>query len=256
MTKEKAKDQSEAEAGKKKKKEEEREREKKREKVRQELLKGVPTQEEKDEKKAAAKKEEVISAVAEEMLKVFSGWPEEIQALIGTDQPNKDSFVHGINYVVGAYLHRAQQVLRKQTAEGIRAKELEVARLMGPLSDQAGRLRRTQQKVNEDEIARLKAEKESKIREATAAISREYNERIRKIQYGNNGEALEAVLEQSKKLEQEYQQVKTDLTENEELLLSVIADLGKPYSLDKLPPLKMSKDAATALAVAAAVAAP
>ena len=77
MTKEKAKDQSEAEAGKKKKKEEEREREKKREKVRQELLKGVPTQEKEDEKKAEAKKEEVISEVA--------GDAQGIQRLAGGD---------------------------------------------------------------------------------------------------------------------------------------------------------------------------
>lgn len=233
------------------KKKEERKREKKREKLRQELLQGVKDSPDKQE----VDKEKVISAVAEEMLKVFSGWPEEIQALIGTDQPNKESFVHGINYVVGAYLLKATRVLRKQTVEGIKSKEAEVARLMGPLADQISRLRKTQQKVDEDEVARLKVEKETRIREATAAISREYNEKIHKIQ-GGKSEALEALDEQVRGLSNEYHKTKANLEDNEQLLLSIISDLGKPYAGKELPAVKVSKETAAVLAVAAAVSAP
>jgi hypothetical protein len=235
------------------KKKEEHKREKKREKIRQELLKGVqttstPGNEEID-------KEKVISAIAEEMLKVLSKWPEEIQALVSTDQPNKKSFINGIGYVVGAYLQRARQVLHKQTLDGIRAKEMEIAKLMGPLSDLAGRLKKTQQKVNEDEISRLKIEKETRIREAAAAISREYNEKIHKIR-GGQSEALDAIDEKIKRLSNEYNNTKADLESNQELLLSVITDLGKPYDLAEPLPVKMSKEVNMALAVGAAVAAP
>lgn len=222
MNKEKAKPkQMDAEEAKKK---EARKSEKKREKFKQELLKGVkhnPGKEEVD-------REQVISAVAEEMLKVFSSWPEEIQALVGTTQPDKDTFARGINHVVGSYLQRAMLALRKQTLAGVRAKEVEAAKMMGPLSDALGRLQRTKQKVDVEDVEKLKIEKERRIREATAVISQEYNEKIKAVQ-SRSSEELESVGSQMIQLERGYLKRKAELEDGEQKLLKTIKDLGAPY---------------------------
>lgn len=229
-------------------KREEKKREKNREKLRQELLAGVkegPDQEE-------VKKEEVISAVAEEMLRIFSTWPEEIQALVGIEQPNKESFVHGIAYVIRAYLHKARGVLRMTTLRDIKEAETLAARAMGPLHDVKQRLTATQKRVMDNEVESLKATRDREIRESEKAIRSKYNVLITQAM-GRSSEELNSVMHQMVEVENTFLLAKTTLVENEQLLKSVMADLEAPYAEVVKPAVKISSEGALALAVAAAV---
>lgn len=96
-----------------------------------------------DEGKKAAEPtpEQLKAAVAAVVLAELEMWPGDIQALIGEDHPNQDSFVKGVDYVIGAYMHIARRNLDKQIKDSIRVCGVEIARRMGPLVSEAKKLK-------------------------------------------------------------------------------------------------------------------
>ena len=149
--------------------------------------------------------EQLKAAVAAVVLSELEMWPEEIQALIGVDHPNKDSFTKGVEYVIGAYMHIARRNLDRQIRDSVKSYGVEIAKKMGPVVAEAKSLRScfdADCAVEQTKIARRR-------REALILAAKEINAEFDALQKEAEGrqppEDLVRAQEAIKNLELEYE---------------------------------------------------
>jgi hypothetical protein len=125
-------------------------------------------------------KEEIMAAVAAVVLAEFEQWPEEVQSLIGEAHPNKDSFLKGVSYIIGAYMSIAREELQELVKKKHREIELDVIKEMGPISNVLKSLREGHRDSVSQAVRDLELERDRKLKEAREAIRREYEGKIAK----------------------------------------------------------------------------
>lgn len=122
-------------------------------------------------------KEDIRAAVAGVVLAEMKLWPEAIVALIGEQHPNKESFLKGVAYVIGGYMHFARKGLEKLTNDRKRAAEQKTCGLLSPVTNELTTIRTDWQKVRTEAVAKLKREREAELKAAAEAINAKYDEK-------------------------------------------------------------------------------
>jgi hypothetical protein len=122
--------------------------------------------------------EEITSAVAGVVLAEMKHWPDEVLTLIGDQHPNKESFIKGVPYVIGAYMHLARRTLELRRANRKREAEIKTAKLLGPVATELQELQRQRKEAMEQAVKDLEAERKKRLQEAKEEINREYNAKI------------------------------------------------------------------------------
>lgn len=121
---------------------------------------------------------EITSAVAGVVLAEMKHWPDEVLALIGDQHPNKESFIKGVSYVIGAYMHFARTALEVRRAKRKREAELKTAKLLGPVATELQGLQRQRKEAMEQAVKDLEAERKKRLQEAKEEINREFNAKV------------------------------------------------------------------------------
>ena len=132
-------------------------------------------------KKDQPSPEEIKAAVAKIVLAELDTWPEEVLALIGEDHPNEESFVKGVPYVIGAYMHKARKALEAKTKKQIRDAELEAATQMSEPANKTATLRQEFNSWKDAQLEGLERERKRRIFEARLAINQELEHRRKEL---------------------------------------------------------------------------
>lgn len=144
--------------------------------------KPIPKPEKKDKKdkkeSKAPSKDDVMSAVAGVVLAEMKFWPEEVVALIGDQHPNKDSFLKGVAYVIGAYMHFASEALRFRRDKRKREAEVKTAKLLGPVATELQELQAQYKASIEQAVRDLEAERKKRLQKVTETVNRMFNRKI------------------------------------------------------------------------------
>lgn len=122
--------------------------------------------------------EEISAAVASIVLAELEMWPAEVVSLIGEDHPNRDSFVRGVSYVIGAYMAIARRKLDRQVYDKIRMKEVETAKALGPVTAKLSEIRKRHEQYKQRAADHLRQERDRALKEAVSRIKKEFAEKI------------------------------------------------------------------------------
>jgi hypothetical protein len=136
----------------------------------------------KKKKEPEPTKEDIQAAVAGVVLAEMKFWPEQVVALVGEQHPNKDSFLKGVAYVIGGYMHFARKALDHVVAKRKREAELKTCGLLSPITQELRSLREEHNKARDTAVADLQKERREKLEEARKAINEEYDAKIAEAQ--------------------------------------------------------------------------
>jgi hypothetical protein len=122
-------------------------------------------------------KEEIQSAVAGVVLAEMKFWPESIVSLIGEQHPNKESFLKGVAYVIGGYMHFARKALEGLVTSRKKEAEQKTCGLLTPVINELTGIRTEWQKGRTDAIGELKRQRAAELKAAKDAINKKYDEK-------------------------------------------------------------------------------
>lgn len=143
-----------------------------------------PKKDEKAKKKAKKKeaeptKEDIQAAVAGVVLAEMKFWPEEVISLIGEQHPNKESFIRGVAYVIGGYMHFARKALDQLVKNRKKEAERKTCELLSPVTCELEKIRSEFISAREAEIKSLRRRRDEELKAAYAAITEKYDELIK-----------------------------------------------------------------------------
>ena len=143
----------------------------------------------KDEKEKKAKKrkekepskEDIQAAVAGVVLAEMKFWPEQIVALIGEQHPNKESFLKGVAYVIGGYMHFARKALGHLVEHRKKSAEKKTCELLSPVTVELEQIRKEFREQQSADVAKLREERDEELKAAAAAINEKFEKLISEV---------------------------------------------------------------------------
>ena len=131
-------------------------------------------------KRSTPELKDVRAAVAAVVLAELETWPEEVQSLIGGQHPSKESFIKGVPYIIGAYMHIAEKGLKDKVRDQLREAELKTVKKLSSLAKEISSLKEEHRHRCTTSTHALAAERDKKLRESKKIIQREYESKIAK----------------------------------------------------------------------------
>lgn len=146
-------------------------------------------------------KEDIQAAVAGVVLAEMKFWPEQIVSLIGEQHPNKESFLKGVAYVIGGYMHFARKALEELVKLRKKEAELKTCGLLSPVTKELQDLRAAFNKAVEDQIADL----EKKRKRAINAINAKYDRLVADVKDTDPPERMVELDEREETIKSAYE---------------------------------------------------
>ena len=134
------------------------------------------------ENKKEPSKEEIRAAVAGVVLAEMKSWPESVVALVGEQHPNKESFLKGVAYIIGCYMHFACKGLEKLAKRRKEDAEQKTCGLLSPVAVELEGLRSVFFAGQERDIADLKKRREVARKEADRAVRNSFEKQISAVE--------------------------------------------------------------------------
>ena len=177
----------------------------------------------KSKKKKPPSKEEIQAAVAAVVLAECEMWPEELQALIGADHPNKESFIKGVPYVIGAYMEIARQKLQAQIKQAVKQKEVETAKKMSPIVQRRRELVRQISESRQERLAACNREEQREAKEAAQAIAAKWRAKRQEILDEVDPDEVQDLQLEIGVVEEECEKFCNDLRVDEAVMMKMIS---------------------------------
>jgi hypothetical protein len=133
-------------------------------------------------KKKKPSKSEIASAIAGVVLAEMELWPEKVVELIGKSHPNKDSFLKGVAYVIGGYMHFAREGLDALVKNRKKEAELKTCGLLSSITKEIKELRKTFRHSQKQALLVIAKKRKQEIEEARRAINEKYNKMVAEIE--------------------------------------------------------------------------
>jgi len=181
---------------------------------------------EKDEKKGKGKKKptdkDIEAAVASVVLAEMKFWSERVVSLIGENHPNKGSFLRGVPYVIGAYMHLAREELKKVFSRRRRKIELRTVGLLGPLTAKRESIAVIFNRAREQVIRDLNEERKKEIEKAKKEINARYEKMISRARSADPPDGVIEISKEEAEIKQAYDDACRKVRVEEKKLLRVI----------------------------------
>lgn len=187
------------------------------------VLATVAAKKKKKSKKKPPSKEEIQAAVAAVVLAECEMWPEKLQALIGEDHPNKESFIKGVPYVIGAYMEIARQKLRAQIGQAVKQKGVETAKKMSPMVRRRKELIHQISESRQERLAACNRGEQREAREAARAIAAKWRAKRQEILDEVDPDEVQDLQLEIGVVEEEYEKFCNDLQVDEAVMMKMIS---------------------------------
>jgi hypothetical protein len=171
--------------------------------------------------------DQIRVAVAGVVLAEFEMWPEELQALVGEDHPQKDSFIKGVPYVIGAYMQIARTSLKRGAQARVKEIELATARSMGPLSLEIKARRKEFLLSQQQSLADCNRQEQEEAAKAAAEISAKYQTRRTEIANAEEPEDLQDLRSDQRVFEENFDRIVAGIDRHVEMMTSMINDVDQ-----------------------------
>lgn len=162
-------------------------------------------------KKAEPTDEEIMAAIAGVVLREMSFWPESVVRLIGDKHPTKESFLLGVPYIIGCYMHLALESLKKEFKRRRKEVELRAVKLLGPLTIRREEIAQIYRRAQEQVIRDLSKERKKEIEKAKKEINARYEKMISKVRASDPPDDVILLAKEEAKVKEAYDGAKAKL---------------------------------------------
>jgi hypothetical protein len=162
----------------------------------------------KNKKKAKPKqptKEDVRAAVAGVVLVEMKFWPEPVVSLIGEEHPNKESFLKGVAYVIGGYMHFARKSLEELVKRRKKKAENKTCRLLSPVASELQSRRSAFLKSVDRIVSDLEQRRKKELEEAEKAINKLFDKLILEVKSQKLPDRVLELVKQEAKIKGAYE---------------------------------------------------
>ena len=149
-------------------------------------------------------------------------WPEKITALIGGKHPSRDSFLKGVSYVIGGYLHLAREGASLMFKEKRLEAEKKTCALLAPVAQELVALRKSDNELRGKEILKLRAECVEEIQK----VKEKFSSLIKGVEDRDKSNAMMGIIKTEDKIKRAYDGACRTIHEEECKLLSKIDEIA------------------------------